>query len=352
MANQTLKDITLLIRNDTAANWESANPTLSKGELGIEIDTAKIKVGDGATKWNDLKYSTSSNTVLKTAAPTSSDYDYEAGTFWINTSDNTQIYFLLAVSSTTATWVSIPTENGSLDNATTAEKLKTARKITLSGAVVEVYQSFDGSGDIEFNLVLNDSGVTAGTFTKFTVNSKGIITSAEKLTADDLPDGISLDKISGLGTAAAKDVGTTAGDVPTLGTDGKLDSSLLPAIAITDVWPVNSEAEMLALDAHKGDMAIRSDVSNCYILAADDPTVLANWLEMLHPACAVESVNGKIGVIVLTTDNIEEGNENLYFTPDRFEAEFEKKESGDLKNGDKILTTEDTLTLDCGNAEE
>lgn len=45
-----------LLRNDTAANWASDNPTLLLGEMGVEIDTRKIKVGDGTTAWNSLSY--------------------------------------------------------------------------------------------------------------------------------------------------------------------------------------------------------------------------------------------------------------------------------------------------------
>ncbi len=44
------------IRRDTASNWTSANPTLAQGELGIETDTSKIKVGDGSTAWNSKTY--------------------------------------------------------------------------------------------------------------------------------------------------------------------------------------------------------------------------------------------------------------------------------------------------------
>lgn len=44
------------IRRDTAANWTSANPTLAQGELGVELDTSKIKVGDGSTAWTSLGY--------------------------------------------------------------------------------------------------------------------------------------------------------------------------------------------------------------------------------------------------------------------------------------------------------
>ena len=44
------------IRRDTAANWTSANPTLAQGEIGIETDTEKLKVGNGTTAWSSLTY--------------------------------------------------------------------------------------------------------------------------------------------------------------------------------------------------------------------------------------------------------------------------------------------------------
>ena len=43
-------------RRDTAANWTSANPTLLAGEIGIESDTSKIKLGTGSTAWTSLSY--------------------------------------------------------------------------------------------------------------------------------------------------------------------------------------------------------------------------------------------------------------------------------------------------------
>ena len=44
------------VRRDTAANWRIANPVLSQGEPGLEIDTNKLKYGNGTTLWNDLPY--------------------------------------------------------------------------------------------------------------------------------------------------------------------------------------------------------------------------------------------------------------------------------------------------------
>jgi hypothetical protein len=49
----------ILIRRDTTNNWQSVNPVLSNGELGIEIkddNTRNIKIGDGSTSWNSLDY--------------------------------------------------------------------------------------------------------------------------------------------------------------------------------------------------------------------------------------------------------------------------------------------------------
>jgi hypothetical protein len=43
-------------RRDTAANWTSVNPTLLAGEIGIESNTNKWKVGDGTTAWASLGY--------------------------------------------------------------------------------------------------------------------------------------------------------------------------------------------------------------------------------------------------------------------------------------------------------
>lgn len=50
--------VKIQVRRGTAAQWTSANPTLSDGEWGVETDTRKFKIGNGATAWNSLLYST------------------------------------------------------------------------------------------------------------------------------------------------------------------------------------------------------------------------------------------------------------------------------------------------------
>ena len=44
------------LRRDGAQQWANVNPILAQGELGIEIDTSRLKIGDGVTSWNSLKY--------------------------------------------------------------------------------------------------------------------------------------------------------------------------------------------------------------------------------------------------------------------------------------------------------
>ena len=44
------------LRRDTSANWQGTNPVLAQGEPGVELDTKKMKVGDGISAWNDLDY--------------------------------------------------------------------------------------------------------------------------------------------------------------------------------------------------------------------------------------------------------------------------------------------------------
>lgn len=56
MANNTL-NIRIQLRNDTAENWTTKNPLLLKGEMGVEIDTKKIKIGNGTDRWTTLEYS-------------------------------------------------------------------------------------------------------------------------------------------------------------------------------------------------------------------------------------------------------------------------------------------------------
>lgn len=245
------------------------------------------------------------------------------------------------------------------DKATTAEsadkatKLTTARKIAVTGDVNNTDVSFDGTADVSLNLALKNlitSGVLSGC--KVTVNAKGLVAKVEGLAPSDIPL-LTSAKISDLGSAATKDTGTSIGNVVEVNSEGKIDESLIPPLAIMDTHVVGSESSMLALSAQQGDICIRDDIPATFILKGPDPSVLDNWIQLKIPNDLVQSVNGKTGTVVLTTKDITE-SENLYYTEARatsnFNTNFVKTSVLKLEDGSKVLTTDDVLILNGGNA--
>ena len=103
--------VNILIRRGTASEWTSANPILLEGEVGVETDSKKLKVGDGLTVWASLPYIT-----LTPAAAASLYATIASPTFTVT------------VSGITKTMVGL----GSVDNTTDANKpISTATQTAL-----------------------------------------------------------------------------------------------------------------------------------------------------------------------------------------------------------------------------
>ena len=149
------------LRRGGAQEWANSNPTLAQGELGIELDTGRFKIGDGVTAWNTLRYERPVESVTNTAntlVQRDADGNFSAGTV-------------------TATLIG---------NASTAARLASSRQIQLSSDVT-ASGVFDGSTNL--NLVSSLSLVSTlphydgtasaeGTYTKVVVDSKGRIKNA------------------------------------------------------------------------------------------------------------------------------------------------------------------------------
>jgi len=48
--------LVIQLRRDTASNWSANNPIIASGELGVETDTGKFKLGNGSSSWSSLQY--------------------------------------------------------------------------------------------------------------------------------------------------------------------------------------------------------------------------------------------------------------------------------------------------------
>lgn len=171
-----------------------------------------------------------------------------------------------------------------------------------------------------------------------TTTNAGLISPTDKIKLNGITSGATanqtdtylLDRTNHVGTQAISTVsglqtelnlkiplsekGATNG-VATLGSDGKVPNSQIPALAISETFPVNSQAAMLGLSsAEQGDVAIRSDISKSFILRESPASILGNWSELLSPAIAVQSVNGQVGHVNLTTANINNSAGKRYQT--------------------------------------
>jgi hypothetical protein len=146
----------IVLRNDTASNWLSNNPTLYEGEIGIETDTGLFKIGLENVSWKDLPYAN------KTADSTAAHYEIIAaeeqddldaiaaalGTITPKRDDIAIIKRLIAAEKYSYTAYVFNGENwAALDGNYNAENVFFDENITVTTAVGNISLS-NGSGEI------------------------------------------------------------------------------------------------------------------------------------------------------------------------------------------------------------
>lgn len=97
-----------------------------------------------------------------------------------------------------------------------------------------------------------------------------------------------------------------ANGYPSLDSTGKVPQAQLPEIVATGTtYVVASQAAMLALSAAvPGSIAVRTDISQTFILTATPPSTLGNWQVLLTPTSPVTSVAGRTGTVTLSASDI------------------------------------------------
>ena len=189
------------LKRATAANWSALNPVLFSGEIGLETDTNKFKIGNGSTAFNSLLYfngnlsGSSLNDLADVTITSATDGDFLRwnGTAWINdavnlSTDTIGSYVASLVAGTGVTLtnnsgegatptVAIGQEVGTsssvqfaavtaplIGNASTATTLQTARTISISGDVSGSV-SFNGSSNVDITATVQPNSVALGTDT-------------------------------------------------------------------------------------------------------------------------------------------------------------------------------------------
>ncbi len=149
------------LRRGGAQEWANSNPTLAQGELGIELDTGRFKIGDGVSAWNSLRYERpveSTSNTANTLVQRDADGNFAAGTI-------------------TSTLIG---------NASTATRLASTRQIQLSGDI-QGSGVFDGSQNLNLVTTLelistlphyDGTAESSATYTKVTVDAQGRIKNA------------------------------------------------------------------------------------------------------------------------------------------------------------------------------
>lgn len=155
-----------------------------------------------------------------------------------------------------------------------ANKLTVARTITATGDATGS-TSFDGSQNVEMALELATSGVTAGTYSKVTVDAKGRVTAGSNITVEDIGDLSTT--LAGLATKAE-----LAGYVKTADLTTELNKKVdkVAGKSLID----DTEITRLASVKNYDDTAIKADINK-----KADATAMSTALEG-----KVDKVEGKV----------------------------------------------------------
>jgi hypothetical protein len=91
--DEPVPETIIQIRRATSSTWTQLDFLLEEGEMGLELDTRRIKIGTGNTRWNDLPYSLKQTDNLLLDGNTISSVDSDGNIeFVTNGSGNVVVY--------------------------------------------------------------------------------------------------------------------------------------------------------------------------------------------------------------------------------------------------------------------
>jgi hypothetical protein len=255
MTTPTTVPVRLKLRQDTAANWTSVNPTLLAGELGRESDTGKIKIGNGSAPWTALAYQAWATLPVAVSAGGTGQTTYTNGQLLIgNTTGNT----LTKATLTAGSGVAITNGTGSITvaasniaNAQISATAEIAVSKLADGAARQLLQTAANGTDVEWASNIDIPGTLdvtgAATFDgavtiegDLTVNGTETIINTQTLTVED--KNIELGKID-----TPTDATADGGGITLKGTTDKT----INWVDATDAWTFSEHVNIASAKEYR-----------------------------------------------------------------------------------------------------
>ena len=195
-------------------------------------------------------------------------------------------------------------------NSGTATALQNTRTFSATGDITATAQNFNGTSNLVLPLVLANSGVTAGSYSKVTVDAKGRVTAGLTPTMEDIPDATFKRSVKVATTAnIALSAAQTIDGIITVAGDRVLVKDQTTA-SQNGIYVVNAAAWTRALDANSSSkiasalVAVDSGTVNGGKLFDNDfkttdtlDTTSLTWNMNLDDASLLTATSSSIGTV-------------------------------------------------------
>ncbi|MEY2760298.1 MAG: hypothetical protein RLZZ96_198 [Bacteroidota bacterium] len=324
---------------------KASNSALTSG-LALKIDASQKGAANGVATLNALgiipsnqlpPVTLSSTNVVGSDAAMTALSSATVGSIAVRTDANKNYVLSALPASTLANWVELLTPAAPVQavNGYTGSVNLTKTDFDLGNVnnTSDANKPISNDTQTALDLKANTTDLNAGLAQKMNITDANIAL-ATKSNLSEVNTALAT-KMSTLDATAALNlkldankVGAANG-VASLDALGKVPTDQIPAVSFSSVKVLGSEAAMLGLSsAVIGSVVIRTDENKNYVLAAANPSVLSNWIQLLTPAAPVQTVNGYSGNVSITKTDL--GLENVQNTTD----------------ADKIISTRTQTALD------
>jgi len=309
-------------RRGTAAQWTSANPILSPGEIGFEIDTNKFKIGDGTNRWATLTYFTADaaaaleglidgapgllDTLNELAAAVGDDANFFAT---VNTNIATAKTEAISAASADATTKANTAKSGAeataaSDATTKANAAQAAAELTASNALTTAVNNLEAYADqAEADAISTAEAYTVTREEAITTAYQSYADTAEQDAKDYADDLINDASSSSTEVWSAYKTSTEIG-LAQAAAELHADEAIS---ALVDSAPATLDTLNELAAALQDNPDIISDLQD----------IAAGKQDTLTAGSNIDITGATISVTGLSTDDVAEDAGNLYFTNQR-----------------------------------